>query len=75
LANGAILDPAKIALLGAIETKGSISAAARSLEISHGTGWQSVKTIDGMLCSGIHRVSSKKLWPLSPVGAFSNQLP
>jgi molybdate transport system regulatory protein len=51
LANGAILGPTKIALLEAIEAKGSISAAARSLEISYRTAWQLVKSVNGMLCS------------------------
>jgi molybdate transport system regulatory protein len=51
LANGAILDPTKIALLEAIEAKGSISAAARSLEISYRTAWQLVKSINDMLRS------------------------
>ena len=49
--NGAILGPTKIALLEAIEAKGSISAAARSLEISYRTAWQLVKSVNGMLCS------------------------
>ena len=51
LANGAKLGPTKIALLEAIEAKGSISAAARSLEISYRTAWQLVKSINDMLRS------------------------
>jgi molybdate transport system regulatory protein len=51
LANGGILGPTKIALLEAIETKDSISAAARSLEISYRTALQWVESINGMLRS------------------------
>ena len=67
LANGAILDPTKIALLEAIEAKGSISAAARSLEISYRYAWRLAQSINDMLCTpafvtevgGIQRGGSK----------------
>ena len=51
LPNGAILGPTKIALLEAIAAKGSITAAARSLEISRNYAWLSVQSINGMLRS------------------------
>ena len=51
LANGAILDPTKIALLEAIEAKGSISAAARSLEISYRYAWRLVQSVNDMFSS------------------------
>jgi molybdate transport system regulatory protein len=49
LANGAILSPTKIALLEAIEAKGSITAAARSLQISYRHAWLLVQSINDML--------------------------
>jgi molybdate transport system regulatory protein len=51
LANGATLGPTKIALLEAIVAKGSITAAARSLEISYRYAWRMVQSINGMLNS------------------------
>jgi molybdate transport system regulatory protein len=51
LANGAILGPSRIALLEAIAATGSISAAARSVDISYRAAWQWVKSINRMLCS------------------------
>jgi molybdate transport system regulatory protein len=67
LANGATLGPTKIALLEAIVAKGSITAAARSLEISYRYAWQLVQSINGMFSSpavvtesgGVHRGGSK----------------
>src|SRR6516162_8293152 len=50
LANGGILGPTKIALLEAIVAKGSITAAARSLEISYRHAWLLVQSINDMLC-------------------------
>jgi molybdate transport system regulatory protein len=50
LANGAILDPSRIALLEAIAATGSISAAARSVDLSYRAAWQWVKSINDMLC-------------------------
>ena len=50
LANGAILGPPKIALLKAIEAKGSITAAARSLEISYRHAWLLIQSINDGLC-------------------------
>jgi molybdate transport system regulatory protein len=50
LANGRKLGPAKIALLEAIAAHGSISGAARSLGISYRGAWQSLQTINSMLC-------------------------
>jgi molybdate transport system regulatory protein len=49
LANGRRLGPAKIALLEAIATRGSISAAARSLGISYRGAWQLLESINRML--------------------------
>ena len=46
LANGATLGPTKIALLEAIEAKGSITAAARSLKISYRYAWRLVQSIN-----------------------------
>jgi len=51
LPNSAILGPTKIALLEAIAAKGSITAAARSLEISRNYAWLLVQSINGMLRS------------------------
>ena len=51
LPNSAILGPTKIALLEAIAAKGSITVAARSLEISRNYAWLSVQSINGMLRS------------------------
>ena len=51
LANGAILGPSRIALLEAVAATGSISAAARSVDISYRAAWQWVKSINNMLCS------------------------
>jgi molybdate transport system regulatory protein len=50
LANGAILGPTKIALLEAIDATGSITAAARSLEISYRYAWRLVQSMNDMLC-------------------------
>jgi molybdate transport system regulatory protein len=47
LANGAIVGPKKIALLEAIAAKGSITAAARSLEISYRYAWRLVQSVNG----------------------------
>jgi molybdate transport system regulatory protein len=46
LPNGATLGPTKIALLEAIVAKGSITAAARSLEISYRYAWRLVQSIN-----------------------------
>jgi molybdate transport system regulatory protein len=51
LPNSAILGPTKIALLEAIAAKGSITAAARSLEISYRYAWQLVQSINDMFSS------------------------
>src|SRR5690348_15111561 len=51
LANGATLGPTKIALLEAIVAEGSITAAARSLEISYRYAWRLVQSINDMLSS------------------------
>jgi molybdate transport system regulatory protein len=51
LANGAILGPTKIAVLEAILAKGSITAAARSLEISYRYAWRLVQSINDMFSS------------------------
>ena len=51
LANGAILGPSRIALLEAIAATGSISAAARSLDVSYRAAWQWVQSINQVLCS------------------------
>jgi molybdate transport system regulatory protein len=50
LANGAVIGPRKIALLEAIEAKGSITVAARSLQISYRYAWQLVQSINDMFC-------------------------
>jgi molybdate transport system regulatory protein len=44
--NGAKLGTTKIALLEAIQAKGSISAAARSLEISYRYAWRLVQSVN-----------------------------
>jgi molybdate transport system regulatory protein len=49
LANGAILGPTRIALLEAIVATGSITAAARSLEISYRYAWRLAQSINDML--------------------------
>jgi molybdate transport system regulatory protein len=51
LANGAELGPAKIALLEAIESQGSITSAARSLGISSRTARRALEYINSSLCS------------------------
>jgi molybdate transport system regulatory protein len=49
LADGRKLGPTKIALLEAIASHGSISAAARALGISYRGAWQSLESINRML--------------------------
>lgn len=49
--NGAKLGPTKMALLEAIQAKGSISAAARSLEISYRYAWRLVQSVNDMFSS------------------------
>jgi molybdate transport system regulatory protein len=51
LANGAILGPTKMAVLEAIMAKGSITAAARSLEISYRYAWRLVQSINDTFSS------------------------
>jgi molybdate transport system regulatory protein len=51
LTNGITLGPSRIALLEAVAATGSISAAARSLDISYRSAWQWVKSINDMLRS------------------------
>jgi molybdate transport system regulatory protein len=51
LPKGATLGPTKIALLEAIEAKGSITAAARLLEISYRYAWLLAQSINDMLRS------------------------
>jgi molybdate transport system regulatory protein len=49
LASGDRIGPGKIALLEAIRSTGSISAAARSLEMSYRRAWLLVEEINGSL--------------------------
>ena len=46
LANGAVIGLRKITLLEAIEAKGSITVAARSLRISYRYAWRLVQSIN-----------------------------
>jgi molybdate transport system regulatory protein len=50
LANGAVIGLRKITLLEAIEAKGSITVAARSLRISYPYAWRLVQSINETFC-------------------------
>lgn len=49
LSNGARIGPGKVALLEAIKAKGSISGAARSLDMSYRRAWLLVEEINNTL--------------------------